>query len=228
VSGVDYALYTLPTTRKFQKRQQQLYNQHHQKFESIKRRTPAQMREERDRMAAISRRHSEILVEELALSHRERLSRIARPEDDRKATEDNDMDGQLVDEASGKSDTDLYATLKKRPSGNARTMSCRKSAEKINQSNMKVNKGCDESRETCGSGSVMKTEITMQEDFSSIVAIDKVIVPQGLAAEERYDEAVEDAEDGERKRLKKCIYGGEDGFKILSVEVLRDEQRQQY
>ena len=225
MAGAEFALYTLPTTRKFQKRQQQ-HQQHcsqHHKFVSIKRRTPQQMREEQVRLNAVRRRHSEILVEELAagqLAHlacrssemeANRRTEEAKNTNYREGTETNRMPGDEI----------LYATLNKRTS--------RRSGERKSRRTEFGHVRRRDSAEAAGSEAVTRTEIVMQEDFSSMVAIDKVILPLEAGAENHYEE--EEEVDSECGRLKKCIYGGRDGFKILSVEVLpleREEQRQQY
>ena len=226
VTGAEFALYTLPTTRKFQKRQQQ-HQQHcsqHHKFVSIKRRTPQQMREEQVRLTAVRRRHSEILVEELAagqLAHlacrssemeANRRTEEAKNTNYREGTETNRMPGDEI----------LYATLNKRTS---RRSGERRTSRRTEFGHVRRR----DSAEAAGSEAVTRTEIVMQEDFSSMVAIDKVILPLEAGAENHYEE--EEEVDSECGRLKKCIYGGRDGFKILSVEVLpleREEQRQQY
>jgi hypothetical protein len=121
----------------------------------------------------------------------------------------------------------LYASLERRPA--VRTSSC-----------LRLNGDERAAEEARHSEAVEATQakITEDEDFYSVVVIEEgsLLLPAAKSCKlEDRPEAGGEEEEGEggggEGRFKKCIYGGRDGFNILSVEVRpleKDEQRQQY
>jgi len=268
--GPEYALYTLPITRKFQKRQQQLHShQHADKFTSLKRRTPAELREERARQAAASRRHSQILVEELAAGQQtteqqetdqqtagqrsagqqtavtqaagqmaaEQLTTCQQAAAwqrlrEKKHKESGKKDGQAKEKTKTNQERGneaLYASLERRPA--ARTPSSLRQRED--------SKAERKAKDMEALQEMARAKIRMEEDFQSVVVIEQgsLLLPaeESSGLENSYqseeEEDQEEEVDSEGKTMKKRIYGGRDGFNILSVEVRpleRDEQRQQY